>query len=62
MDQLLYPLGLKYENTETDLHKATHHLLVEVHLALDPGVVRLELLGPHCKSNKGVSIYVLHNG
>lgn len=45
-----------------DLHKATHQLLAEVHLALDPGIVRLELLGPHCKSNKGVCTYILHNG
>lgn len=42
-------LGLKYENMELDLHKVIHQLLAGTHLALNPGVLRLELLGPHCK-------------
>lgn len=33
----------------------------QTHLALDLGILRLELLGLDCKSNEGASTYVLHN-
>lgn len=60
MDQVLYPVA-KIRKHRNGLHKATHELLAEAHLALDLGILRLELLGLDCKSNEGANTYVLHN-